>query len=235
MGSRFSYQDGEQQLEGYLTGRATRRRPGVLVVPSWLNVNESICRRADRIAGLGYAVLVADLFGAGVRPSPPQLPQTVVAPFLEDRWFFRRRLLAGLGALQGRSGCDARRIAAVGYCLGGSGALELARAGAQLRGVVSVHGMLGTPLPAERQSIQARILVLHGDADPLASFDELAAFRSEMRSAGANWEVDVYGGARHGFTGEGIFDQETTEAGLHAQSEARSWRATGEFLQEVLA
>jgi acetyl esterase/lipase len=90
------------------------------------------------------------------------------------------------------------------------------------------------PIPAQPGTVVARILVLHGDADPLATFDEVVDFRREMRSAGANWEFDIYGGARHSFTGEGITNQETPEAGLHRQSESRSWRAVLEFLKEVL-
>lgn len=234
-GIRVSYQDGEQQLEGYLAALAPARDcPGVLVVPTWLSVNESICRRADRIADLGYAVFVADLFGAGVRPGPPQSPMAVVGPFLKDRLLFRRRLFAGLNAFQSRRECNASRIAAVGYCLGGCGVLELTRAGAPLRGVISLHGLLSAPIPAKPGTVEAKVLVLHGDADPVAPFDQLAAFREEMRLAQANWEINIYGGARHSFTGEGVSNQRSPEAGLHPQSESRSWRATVEFLDEVL-
>jgi dienelactone hydrolase len=234
-GTRVPYLDEQRRLEGYLAApNAARDLPGVLVVPSWLNINESICRRADRLAELGYTAFVADLFGAGVRPSPPQSPMTVVGPFLEDRLGFRRRLLSGLRAFQERPECNADRIAAIGYCIGGCGVLELARAGAALRGVVTLHGILSAPVPAQRNAGVSKILVLHGDADPLAPFDQLAAFRDEMRSAGANWELDIYGDARHSFTGEGVLDQASPEAALHLQSEARSWRATLQFLAEIL-
>lgn len=234
-GPRVSYYDDQQALEGYLATRdSARSLPGVLVVPSWLNVNGSICRRADRLAELGYCALVVDLFGAGVNPGPPQQPMDVVGPFLQDRLRFRRRLFAGLTALQDRPECNADRVAAIGYCLGGCGVLELARAAAPLRGVVSLHGILSTPLPAQSTTVRAKILVLHGDADPIAPFEQLAAFREEMRTAQTNWEVNMYGDARHSFTGEGVLDQNRTEAGLHPQSESRSWQATVEFLNEVL-
>lgn len=234
MGTLVLYFDQNQKLEGYLATPVTARRvPGVLVVPSWLNVNESICRRADRLADLGYAAFVVDLFGAGVRPGPPQSPLAVVGPFLHDRMLFRQRLFAGLRALQDRPECDVDQIAAIGYCIGGCGALELARAQAPIRGVASLHGLLSASIRAAGP-IEAKILVLHGDADPIAPFDQLGAFREEMRSAEANWELDVYGGARHSFTGEGVLDQTSPEAGLHPQSEARSWRATLDFLEEVL-
>ena len=114
MGTRVCYLDEELPLEGYLAAPdSARDLPGVLVVPSWLNVNESICRRADRLAELGYAAFVADLFGSGVRPAPPESPMTVVGPFLNDRLRFRRRLSAGLRAFQQRPECNADRVAAM--------------------------------------------------------------------------------------------------------------------------
>jgi dienelactone hydrolase len=234
-GTRLSYRDEQQPLEGYLAAHdSAANLPGVLLVPSWLNVNESICRRADRLADLGYAAFVADLFGAGVRPAPPQNPMNVVGPFLNDRLRFRRRLFAALTAFQQRPECDRARIAAVGYCIGGCGVLELARADGPLLGVVSLHGILSAPIPAQR-AIKSKILILHGDADPSTPFDQLASFREEMHSAQANWEINIYGDARHSFTGEGVLDQNRPEAGLHPQSESRSWRATLEFLCEALS
>jgi dienelactone hydrolase len=235
MRTRVAYQDGSDQLEGYFAAPlGAQCCPGVLVIPSWLNVNDSICHRADRLAELGYAAFVADLFGAGIRPGPPQSPLEVVEPLLSDRLLFRRRLFAALGALRRRPECAQDRIAAIGYCIGGCGALELARAAAPLRGVVALHGLLTAHIPAQENTILAKVLVLHGDADPLATFEQLAEFRTEMQSAKANWELVIYGCAKHSFTGEGIVDQESLEAGLHTQSAERSWRATLSFLAEVL-
>jgi len=235
MGKRVSYLEERQPLEGYLAApESARNLPGVLVVPSWLNVNESICRRADRLAELSYAAFVADLFGAGVRPSPPQPPMTVVGPFIEDRLRFRRRLSAGLKVLQERPECNADRIAAIGYCIGGCGVLELARAGAALRGVVSLHGILSAPIPAQQNAVVAKVLVLHGDADPVAPAASVIDFQKEMRLARANWQINIYSDAKHSFTGEGIVRDRTPEAGLHPQTDARSWQTTVEFLREVL-
>jgi dienelactone hydrolase len=235
MGKRVSYLEEQQPLEGYLAApESARNLPGVLVVPSWLNVNESICRRADRLAELGYAAFVADLFGAGVRPGPPQPPMTVVGPVLEDRLRFRRRLSAGLKVFQRLPECNADRIAAIGYCIGGCGVLELARAGAALRGVVSLRGILSAPIPAQQNAVAAKILVLHGDADPVAPAESVIDFQKEMRRAQANWQFNIYSDAKHSFTGEGIVGDRTPEAGLHPQTDARSWQTTVEFLREVL-
>lgn len=232
--TRVSYLDEQQRLEGYLAApNAARDLPGVLVVPSWLNVNESICRRADRLAELGYVAFVADLFGAGVRPRPPASPMTVVGPFLEDRLRFRRRLFAGLRTFQERPECNADCIAAIGYCIGGCGVLELARAGSELLGVVSLHGILSAPIPAQRNAVVSKILVLHGDADRVASAESVIDFQKEMRLAQANWQLNIYSDAKHSFTGEGVTSDGTPEAGLHPQTETRSWQTTVEFLREV--
>ena len=234
MGMRVSYLDEQQHLEGYLAAPgAARDLPGVLVVPSWLNINESICRRADRLAELGYVAFVADLFGAGVRPGPPQSPMAVIGPFLEDRLRFRRRLSAGLRTFQKRPECSADRIAAIGYCIGGCGVLELARAGASLRGVVSLHGILSATIPAQRNAVVSKILVLHGDADPVASAESVMDFQKEMRLAQTNWQINIYSDAKHSFTGEGAASDRAPEAGLHPQTETRSWQTTVEFLREV--
>jgi dienelactone hydrolase len=234
MGTWVSYHDEQQLLEGYLAApKSARNLPGVLVVPSWLNVNESICRRAHRLAELGYVAFVADLFGTAVRPGPPQSPMTVVGPFLNDRLRFRRRLSAGLKAFQECPECNADRIAAIGYCIGGCGVLELARAGTALRGVVSLHGILGAPIPAQRKAVMSKILVLHGDADPVAPEESVLDFQKEMRLAQANWQINIYSDAKHSFSGEGVVGDRTPEAGLHPQTEARSWQTTVEFLREV--
>lgn len=113
MGTRVPYRDENASLEAYLAAPASAHQlPGVLIVPSWLNVTESVCNRANRLAEEGYAAFVVDLFGTGIRPGPPQLPMDVVGPFLNDRLRFRQRLLAGLSAMQLRPECDADRIAA---------------------------------------------------------------------------------------------------------------------------
>jgi dienelactone hydrolase len=158
---------------------------------------------------------------------------TVVGPFLDDRLRFRRRLLAGLRTFQQRPECNADRIAAIGYCIGGCGVLELARAAAPLRGVVSLHGILNTPMAAQPKTVVSRILVLHGDADPVVPVESVIAFREEMRLAQANWQINFYGNAKHSFTGEGAVGDKAPEARLHPQTEARSWQTTVEFLREV--
>lgn len=235
MNRKVRYSDGRQSLEGYLAAPPSATElPSVVIVPSWLNITETVCQRAERLARLGYASFVVDVFGAGVHPARSTPPLEAIKPFMEDRRFLRRRLLAGLECFRCQSECSPTNVAAIGYCLGGCGVLELARGGADLRGVVSLHGLLDSPLPAESGAIKGKILVLHGDQDPIVSIEGVMAFRNEMRQAKANWEINIYGDARHSFTGEGIAEDSTPEAGFHLQSEARSWAATVAFLHEVL-
>jgi dienelactone hydrolase len=228
------YSDGPEALEGYLVSPAlTSEFPGVLIVPTWLNITESIRHRADRLAQLGYAAFVVDILGTAIHPKVSKTPLETIKPFLDDRRFFRQRLYAGLEAFYHQPECSRANIAAIGYCLGGCGVLELARSGANLLGVVSLHGLLDSPLPAQPGAIKSKILILHGDEDAVASISSVMKFREEMREAQANWEINIYGGARHGFTGEGVVDENTPAAGLHSQSEVKSWQATIEFLRDV--
>lgn len=232
---KVCYSDGSQDLEGYLTAPPSRvRLPSVLIVPTWLNITESIRARADRLCELGYAAFAVDVFGAGVRSAPRKPPLEVIKPFLDDRDLFRQRLLAGLKAFYHQPECSETNVAAIGYCLGGCGVLELARSGTDLRGVVSVHGILGSPLLAKPGDIKGKILVLHGDQDPIVPFEQVARFQNEMRAVNANWQMNTYGDARHSFTGEGTTESSSSEATLHPQSEKRAWQATLAFLDEVL-
>lgn len=231
----ISYRDGDQPLKGYFAPVADGgRAPGVLIVHAWLGVTNSIKARADRLAQEGYSAFACDIFG---RPTDiPAGPRPMVDPFRADRRMFRRRVRAGLEAMCRQPEVVADRVAAMGYCFGGNAVLELARDGAPLRGIVSFHGELDTPLPAGPGDIKGKVLVLTGDDDPVVPFEKVAAFREEMRRARANWEIDIYSGARHSFTGEGSLGPEKTpEAVLNPQAEARSWQSMLRFFEEVLA
>lgn len=206
----------------------------MLIVHAWLGITDSIKDRAQRIAAAGYSAFAADVFGAPVVDLDAG-PRPVVSPFRADRRYFRQRIRAGLEALQAQQECDPDSVAAIGYCFGGNAVLEIARDGAPLRGVVSFHGELDTPLPAQRGDIRGKVLVLTGDNDPVVPFDSVSSFRDEMRSAQADYEIDIYSGARHSFTGEGSLGAERTpEAVLNPQADARSWNRMMAFFAEVL-
>ena len=228
----IEYQEGGQPLKGYFASSANNDKvPGVLIFHAWLGVSDSIQERANRIAALGYTAFAADIFG---KPTVIEDgPRKMVTPFMMDRAYMRRRAQAGLAALLAQPECDGRVIA-IGYCFGGCVALELARDKADLLGVVSFHGELDTPVNAKAGDIRAKLLVLTGDDDPVIPFSRIAVFRDEMRGAKANFEISIYSGAKHSFTGEGSLGPEKTpEAVLNPQAEARSWQSMVNLFAEI--
>ncbi|NZA26437.1 dienelactone hydrolase family protein [Luteimonas sp. SJ-92] len=181
-------------------------RPGVVMVPNWMGVGEHALARARTLAGDGRVVLVADVYGKGVRPANrDEARQQVMQVYSDGGTALRRRVAAAVQALSGQAGrvpVDPARIAAIGFCFGGSAVLELARSGADVAGVVSVHGGLETHLPTEDNRIMAPVLALNGAEDASVTDAHIAAFGQEMRAAGADWRFVDFGGARHCFSQE---------------------------------
>ena len=233
MARAIAYEHSGQKLTGYFApGQGDGKRPGVLIVHAWLGITDSIKGRADRIAAMGYSAFACDVFGKPVDVAGGPFP--MIKPFLDDRQLFRDRIRAGLDALTAQPEVDATKLVCMGYCFGGQASLELARTKAPLSGVVSFHGELDTPLPSGPGDIKGKVLVLTGDDDPVVPFEKIAGFREEMRKSGVDFEIDIYSGAKHSFTGEGSLGPEKTpEAVLNPQAEARSWARMIGFFQEV--
>ncbi len=232
---RIEYRHGDAVLVGYLAYDISRQetRPGVLVVHEWWGLNDYAKRRTEQLAKLGYVAFAIDMYGNGKTTSDAKTAGEWAAVFRNDRPFTRKRAQAGLEVLRKRPQVDPGRIAAIGYCFGGTVVLELARSGADLRGVVSFHGGLSTPHPADARNIKGKVLLLHGADDPMESTAEIAAFQDEMRKAGVDWQMVYYGGAVHAFT-----NPEAGKAGIKgvAYNEAadrRSWRAMRDFFDEI--
>lgn len=210
------------------------RRPGVLVGPEWWGLNPYARRRAEQLAALGYVALAIDMYGEG-KVTSDAATASGLAGTTRTGPLGRRRSARALEWLQAHPSVRPDRVAGVGFCFGGSVMLELARSGAELRGVASFHGSLATPLPAERGVLRAAVLVLHGAEDPYVTDEEVLTFRNEMRAAGADWRICLLGGAVHSFS-----NPEADAAGLpglayHAASERRGWQTFVNFLQDVLA
>ena len=214
----------------------TAPRPGVLIVPNVLGEKEQDRVTAERIAALGYAALVADLYGQGkrtTRESPD--PAVYMNALNADRPLLRGRLFASLAALHALPQVDAVRTAAIGYCFGGKSVIDLARAGGEVRGVVAFHGIFDPPGYDYPAPIRAKLLVCHGWDDPLAPPDAVTALAAELTAAVADWQLHGYGGAGHGFTDPSLTGSTRPGFGYDTNADRRSWAAMEGFLGEVFA
>ncbi len=230
------YRAGDAPLEGLLIqdSAGPAQKPGVLVVHDWMGVGPYARMRAEQLARLGYIAFVADVYGKGVRPASATEAGAQAGKFKKDRPLLRGRVVAALAELRKQPGVIPGKVAAIGYCFGGTAALELARAGADLSGVVSFHGGLESPTPADAKAIKAKLLVLHGADDPFVPPAEVLAFEQEMRSGGVDWTLVKYSGAVHAFTQEGAGRDNSKGAAYNATADRRSWQAMRDFFDEVL-
>jgi dienelactone hydrolase len=233
----LDYRHGDLLCRGELAWDDARPepRPGILVVHEGSGINDHPKRRAALLAELGYVALACDMYGEGQHVSDPKRRHGLMAELREDPSKLRGRALAGLAALSSQSRVDSAKLGAIGFCFGGMTVLELARSGAPLAGVVSFHGLLDTQRPAEPGSIQARVLVLHGAADPFAPIAKVNAFIEEMEHAEANWQIDIYGGAQHAFTRPDAAELGLAGVAYHAEADRRSWRAMQSFFVDCFA
>jgi dienelactone hydrolase len=224
-------------MRGYLAYPAdiAGRRPAILIFSEWWGLNAYARRRANELAALGYVALAADMYGEG-QVATNAAEAGALAGILRggDRAELRKRAAAALAALRGWEHTDAARIGAMGYCFGGTVALEMARSGADLRGVVSFHGGLDTPRPASPGSIKAAVLVCHGADDPFNSKAVVDAFQDELRRADADWQMVFYGGAVHSFTNPDAGNDKAQGVAYDAKADHRSWDLLRAFFREVL-
>jgi dienelactone hydrolase len=227
----LDYEDGETWLTGLVARPAGKPRAAVLVFPTIMNPTPAVEHKAHALADAGYLALIADFYGK--RPASFDEARALAAGIRPDPLAYRRRLKAGLRALATLTEADGLPLAAIGFCMGGQAALELARDGAPLFAAVSFHGLLDTGLPAEPGRITARILVCHGDADPMAPRSQVLAFWEEMDAAQANWHFHSYGGVRHGFTNPTKVEGNPAVA-YDASADRQSWAAMLELFDEEL-
>ncbi|MDE3067290.1 MAG: dienelactone hydrolase family protein [Verrucomicrobiota bacterium] len=232
----IDYQQGGATLEGHVVwdDSVQGKRPGVLVVHQWQGVSDYERKRAQMLAQLGCVAFCADIYGKGVRPQTTAEAAAQAGKYRSgDRQLLRARVNAGLDALRRQPLADPRRLAAIGYCFGGTTVLELARSGADLAGVVSFHGGLDSPNPADGRNIRCKVLVLAGADDPFQKPEDLAAFQNEMRAAKVDWQLVFYGGAVHSFTDWGMDGKALQGAAYHERADRRSWEAMKLFFAEI--
>ena len=228
------YKQGDTTLEGYLAydDSFVGKRPGVLVVHQWMGLTDYEQNRAMMLAQLGYVAFCADIYGKGIRPQSIKDAGAEATKYKTDRALMRLRVNAGLAELKKNSLVDNKRVAAIGYCFGGTTVLELARSGAELNGVVSFHGGLDSPAPADGKNIKCKVLVCHGADDPFVPAKDLAAFEDEMRAANVDWRLIKYGGAVHSFT-QPMANDNPPGAKYNERADKRSWADMKSFFTEI--
>jgi len=231
-----AYQVDGHDYEGQLvfSPGVSTPRPGLLLAPNWMGVTDGAIELAKKAAGKDYVVLVADIYGADVRPNGHEQAAAAMMPLKNDRALLRKRMQASLATLQSQqhAAVDSARLAVFGFCFGGCCALELARDGAPVKAAVSFHGTLDTPNTADAKNIQGKVLVLHGAADPLVPKEQLPAFEAEMDAAGVDWQLVSYGGAVHSFTDPAADNLPMMK--YNPTVAARAFNTMGYLLKEVL-
>lgn len=230
------YQAGAVACEGWQAwdDATLGKRPAILIVHQWTGVSENEKMRARMLAGLGYNVLVADVYGKGIRPVPPAAGQEA-GKYKGNRPLLRERVNAALAVLLKDARTDSAKVACIGYCFGGTAALELARSGAPVKGVVSFHGGLDSPTPADARNIRCKVLALHGADDPFVPAAELAAFEKEMNGHGVDYKLVQYPGAVHSFTQKAAGNDNSKGAAYNEAADKASWEEMKAFFARIFA
>ena len=229
---QIDYADGNVPLAGFMARPEGAPRAAVLVLPTIANCNAAMIGRAKMLADAGFVAMIADFYGEQVRDFDHA--RVLAGPLRASPEGYRQRLRAGLSALTDHAAAQGLPVIVVGYCMGGQAALELARDGADIMLAASFHGLLDTALPATPGAVKARLLVCHGDADPMVPRAQVLAFWEEMDAAGANWHFHSYSGVRHGFTDPGSDARGMAAIGYDASADRQSWSALMEMIDEVL-
>jgi dienelactone hydrolase len=227
------YKDGDVVLQGYAAWDDGFKdsRPGIIVAHEWYGMGPYAKRRVEMLAKLGYTAFALDMYGKGVYATDHESAGKLAGAFFNDRAAMRRRAALGVEELKKLPYVDPKKLAAIGYCFGGTTVLELARMGADLKGVASFHGNLATPTPATEKP-KAKIAVFQG-ADDAMTMPAFPAFSDEMRKSGADWEFTAYGGAVHSFTVEEAGNDNSKGMAYNKEADERSWKALQDFFAEI--
>lgn len=212
------------------------KRPGILVVHEWWGLNDYARKRARKLAELGYTALAVDMYGDGKQAAHPEDAKAFSSELMKNFDVTKARFIAAMNFLKQQPSVDPRRLAAIGYCMGGTIVLNMAAQGIDLNGVASFHGSLGAVKPAKRGDIKAKILVLHGSADKLVTPEQIDTFKEQMKAAGADLRFISYPGAEHSFT-----NPDATEMGkkfnlpvsYDAKADQESWDEMKKFFNEI--
>jgi dienelactone hydrolase len=229
------YKEGKHVLEGYLAydDANPKPKPGIVVVHDWMGLSDNTKMRAQLLAELGYVALAADIYGKGIRPKSNEEAGQLASNYKDHRNVLRARVRAAYDVLAKDPHVNNKKMAAIGYCFGGTTALELARSGAPLEGTISFHGGLSTPNPKDAKNIKGRVLVLHGGSDPFVGPAEVNSFVEEMNAANINWTMVSYGPAVHAFTIKEAGNDKKKGAAYDAEADRASWEEMKRFFNEI--
>ncbi|MEQ1559386.1 MAG: dienelactone hydrolase family protein [Methyloglobulus sp.] len=230
------YTDEDVVLEAFFAfdDSVTGRRPAVLISHAWGGRDGFVAEKARKLAGLGYVGFALDMYGKGVLGSGIKQNTLLMQPFMEDRAKLQKRMKVALATVKMLPWVDDKKIAAMGFCFGGLCVLDLARTGVDIQGVVSFHGLLGTPENIQHNKIKAKILALHGRDDPMVPPEHVLAFQEEMTQAEADWQFVSYGHTVHAFTNPVANDPDFGTV-YQADADRRSWQAMQNFFTEIFA
>lgn len=232
----INYLDGNQKLEGYIAypTKPNIKKAGVVVLHAWMGISEHEKESVEKLAELGYLSIAADIYGVGNKPNNTEEAGKLSGFYKNDFLAYQKRIQLAIMQLI-KSGANPNEIAVIGYCFGGTGAIEAARSGLNVKGVVSFHGGLGKDNTRETKPINAKVLVLHGADDPFVPAKEVNAFEEEMRTAKADWQLNIYANAVHAFTHKNAGNDNSKGAAYNENADKRSWEAMKIFFDELFS
>jgi dienelactone hydrolase len=227
------YNDDFQKLAGFYGKGKSKNNAGVLILPAWMGIDDHSIESSIALNKLGYHTFIADIYGAGNKPIGPQEAGKIAGSYKKNIQNYQRRIQLALDQLI-KNGANPEKIIVIGYCFGGTGAIEAARAQMKVKGIVSFHGGLGRDINRTIEPIAAKVLVLHGADDPYETEQEIKDFQNEMRTAKADWQMNYYSNAVHAFTHKDAGSDNSKGVAYNKEAAERSWNAMLSFLKEIL-
>ena len=233
--SVYEYKIGGKTYEGFLAAPVDdkKKHPGILVAHDWMGCGDFSQEKAKYLAGLGYVALAVDMYGKGIRARSADEAAKLAGEFYKDYSLFRTRITAALDELKKQPDVDTTRLGAIGFCFGGTTALELARSGADVLGVVSFHGILKSRAPEDAKRIRCKVLVLHGNLDPMVPPSQVAAFMDEMNAVKAGYKFIGYPNAVHAFTNPAAGSDMSKPVAYNEEVSRQSFAEMEKFFQQL--
>jgi dienelactone hydrolase len=230
-----AYYDDNQKLNGYSIApkKVSKNNPGILILPAWKGIDNHAKDSAEKLSEMGYNAFIADIYGEGNYPKNIEDAGKQAGFYKKNVANYQKRIMLALEQLI-KADANPDNIVVIGYCFGGTGVLEAARAGMDVKGVVSFHGGLGRDATRPNNTINTKVLVLHGAEDPYVSKQEVDAFQQEMKDTKADWQMIFYANAVHSFTDIEAGNDNSKGAAYNEKAEKHSWKHMSLFLNEVL-